>query len=123
MPVKAANDDPEKARRFRDAHFRISMVYTLARYLLCDASDAETRCGNAISRALKHFDSYRGPAMKALAVRNPAQCLSPNLRGARVRQPMPSNVPDNAEQTRHEAQKLRRRRCCAAGTRTRSGGS
>src|SRR3954467_6960895 len=65
MPVSAANDDPEKARRFRDAalpHF--DDVYTLARYLLRNPSDAEDAVQECYLRALKHFDSYRGPAMK-----------------------------------------------------------
>jgi len=42
MPLNAANDDPEKARRFRDAALpHLDDVYTLARYLLRDAADAE----------------------------------------------------------------------------------
>jgi RNA polymerase sigma factor (sigma-70 family) len=65
MPVKAANDDPDKARRFRDAALpHLDDVYTLARYLLRDASDAEDAVQECYLRALKHFDSYRGPAMK-----------------------------------------------------------
>src|SRR5471032_1536476 len=65
MPVNAANDDPEKARRFRDAALpHLDAVYTLARYLLRDAADAEDAVQECYLRALKHFDSYRGPAMK-----------------------------------------------------------
>jgi len=65
MPVNAANDDPEKARRFRDAALPyLDDVYTLARYLLRDAADAEDAVQECYLRALKHFDSYRGPAMK-----------------------------------------------------------
>ena len=65
MPVKAANDDPEKARRFRDAALpHLDDVYTLARYLLRDAADAEDAVQECYLRALRHFDSYRGPAMK-----------------------------------------------------------
>jgi RNA polymerase sigma factor (sigma-70 family) len=65
MPVNAANDDPEKARRFRDAALpHLDEVYTLARYLLRDAADAEDAVQECYLRALKHFDSYRGPAMK-----------------------------------------------------------
>ena len=65
MPVNAANDDPEKARRFRDAALpHLDDVYTLARYLLRDATDAEDAVQECFLRALKHFDSYRGPAMK-----------------------------------------------------------
>jgi RNA polymerase sigma factor (sigma-70 family) len=65
MPVNAANDDPEKARRFRDAALpHLDDVYTLARYLLRDATDAEDAVQECYLRALKHFDAYRGPAMK-----------------------------------------------------------
>jgi RNA polymerase sigma-70 factor, ECF subfamily len=65
MPINAANDDPEKARRFRDAALpHLDAAYTLARYLLRDAADAEDAVQECYLRALKHFDSYRGPAMK-----------------------------------------------------------
>jgi RNA polymerase sigma factor (sigma-70 family) len=65
MPVSAANDDPEKARRFRDAALPyLDDAYTLARYLLRDATDAEDAVQECYLRAFKHFDSYRGPAMK-----------------------------------------------------------
>src|ERR1700753_2049267 len=64
MPIQA-NDDVEKARRFRDAALPyLDDVYTLARHLLHDASDAEDAVQECYLRALKHFDSYRGPAMK-----------------------------------------------------------
>src|SRR2546421_7459676 len=65
MPVSAANDDPEKARRFRDAALpHLDDAYTLARYLLRDATDAEDAVQECYLRAFKHFESYRGPAMK-----------------------------------------------------------
>jgi RNA polymerase sigma-70 factor (ECF subfamily) len=65
MPVSAANDDPEKARRFRDAALpHLDDAYTLARYLLRDATDAEDAVQECYLRALRHFDSYRGPAIK-----------------------------------------------------------
>ncbi len=65
MPVNAANDDPDKARRFREAALPyLDDVYTLARYLLRDAADAEDAVQECYLRALKHFDTYRGPAMK-----------------------------------------------------------
>src|SRR5205085_2260079 len=39
MPVNAAKDDPEKARRFREAALpHLDDVYPLARYLLRDAA-------------------------------------------------------------------------------------
>ncbi|PSO18453.1 RNA polymerase subunit sigma [Bradyrhizobium sp. MOS003] len=63
--MSAASDDPDKARRFREAALpHLDDVYTFARYLLRDASDAEDAVQECYLRALKHFDSYRGPAMK-----------------------------------------------------------
>jgi RNA polymerase sigma-70 factor, ECF subfamily len=73
-PAKAArhsmtsggrDDDAERARRFRDAALpHLDAVYTLARYLLRDAGDAEDAVQECYLRALKHFDSYRGPQVK-----------------------------------------------------------
>src|SRR6266568_2574161 len=65
MPVNSSDDNPEKARRFRDAALpHLDDVYTLARYLLRDVADAEDAVQECYLRALRHFDSYRGPAMK-----------------------------------------------------------
>src|SRR5215470_20151741 len=65
MPANTTQDDPERARRFREAALPyLDDVYTLARYLLRDASDAEDAVQECYLRALKHFDTYRGPALK-----------------------------------------------------------
>ncbi|MBS0532066.1 MAG: sigma-70 family RNA polymerase sigma factor [Proteobacteria bacterium] len=65
MQFGSSSDDQVRAQRFRDAALPyLDDVYTLARYLLRDASDAEDAVQECYLRALKHFDSYRGPAMK-----------------------------------------------------------
>src|SRR6476660_3613265 len=65
MPIKASSEDPEMARRFREAALPyLDDAYTLARYLLRNAADAEDAVQECYLRAFKHFDSYRGPAMK-----------------------------------------------------------
>jgi RNA polymerase sigma-70 factor, ECF subfamily len=60
-----SDDNHDKARRFRDAAMPyLDDVYTLARYLLRDSADAEDAAQECYLRALRHFDTYRGPAMK-----------------------------------------------------------
>ncbi|HEU5257870.1 MAG TPA: sigma-70 family RNA polymerase sigma factor [Vicinamibacterales bacterium] len=55
----------DKARRFRDAALPyLDDVYTLARYLLRDTRDAEDAVQECYLRALRHFDTFRGPAIK-----------------------------------------------------------
>jgi RNA polymerase sigma-70 factor, ECF subfamily len=57
--------DQERMRRFRDAALpHLDDAFTLARYLLRNPSDAEDAVQECYLRALRHFDSYRGPAMK-----------------------------------------------------------
>ena len=76
--------DPERARRFRDAALpHLDEVYTLARYLLRNAADADDAVQECYLRALRHFDTFRGGGDSALAVRDSAQCLQRGLRAAR----------------------------------------
>src|SRR5215813_1431227 len=65
--IAGNGSDPyqDKARRFRDAALPyLDDVYTLARYLLRDSGDAEDAVQECYLRALRHFDTFRGPAIK-----------------------------------------------------------
>jgi RNA polymerase sigma-70 factor (ECF subfamily) len=65
MPANRWGEDDERTRRFREAALPcLDDVYTLARYLLRDVDAAEDAVQECYLRALKHFDSYRGPAIK-----------------------------------------------------------
>ena len=57
--------DPGRARRFREAALpHLDEVYTLARYLLRNAADADDAVQECYLRALRHFDTFRGGAMR-----------------------------------------------------------
>jgi RNA polymerase sigma-70 factor (ECF subfamily) len=65
MAAGVDSHDPDKARRFRDAALpHLDEVYTLARYLLHSPADAEDAVQECYLRALRHFDGFRGPAIK-----------------------------------------------------------
>jgi len=84
------NVDGDRARRFRDAALpHLDDVFTLARYLMRNAADAEDAVQECYLRALRHFDSYRGPAMKPwlLAILKNV-CVAEFAR--RSRQPVPA---------------------------------
>src|SRR5262245_25643521 len=58
-------DHTDKPRRFRDAALpHLDDVYTLARYLLRNAADAEDAAQECYLRALRHFDTFRGTDIK-----------------------------------------------------------
>jgi RNA polymerase sigma-70 factor, ECF subfamily len=99
-PVSTSNEDPDKARRFREAALpHLDDVYTLARYLLRDASDAEDAVQECYLRALKHFHTYRGPAMKPwlfAILRN--VCRAEYARRASAPSTTLDDTPERAEQ-------------------------
>ena len=94
-------DDPDRTRRFRELALPyLDDVYTLARYLLRDASDAEDAVQECYLRALKHFDGYRGPAMKPwlfAILRN--VCHAEYARRASAAVPSLDELPEPAQQT------------------------
>jgi RNA polymerase sigma-70 factor (ECF subfamily) len=100
-PVSTSNEDPDKARRFREAALPyLDDVYTLARYLLRDAGDAEDAVQECYLRALKHFHTYRGPAMKPwlfAILRN--VCRAEYARRASAPSTTLDDTPESAEQT------------------------
>jgi RNA polymerase sigma-70 factor (ECF subfamily) len=64
-PMKVDVHDPERARRFRAAALpHLDEVYTLARYLLRNTADADDAVQECYLRALKHFDTFRGGAIR-----------------------------------------------------------
>jgi len=98
--VSTSNEDRDKARRFREAALPyLDDVYTLARYLLRDASDAEDAVQECYLRALKHFHTYRGPAMKPwlfAILRN--VCRAEFARRASAPSTTLDDTPESAEQ-------------------------
>jgi len=65
MTVASRSEDADRARRFRDAALpHLDEVYTLARYLLRSAADADDAVQECYLRALRHFDGFRGQAVK-----------------------------------------------------------
>ena len=109
MPTSSSNDDGDRARRFREAALpHLDDVYTLARYLLRDPADAEDAVQECYLRALKHFDGYRGPAMKPwlfAILRNVCRAEYAR-RAASPATGVIEDIPESAEQAPlwHEAQ-------------------
>ena len=65
MAAGVEAEDADKARRFRDAALpHLDDVYTLARYLLRSAADADDAVQECYLRAFRHFDGFRGQAAK-----------------------------------------------------------
>ncbi|HEY6257324.1 MAG TPA: sigma-70 family RNA polymerase sigma factor [Xanthobacteraceae bacterium] len=65
MAARVDSMEAERARRFRDAALpHLDDVYTLARYLLRSAADADDAVQECYLRAFRHFDGFRGQATK-----------------------------------------------------------
>ena len=116
-----ANGDDGRAQRFRAAALpHLDDAYALARYLLRDVADAEDAVQECYLRAFRHFDTFRGEAIKPwlLAIlRN--VCHASYAGSARLVYgenednvvPMwreETETPEQALQRRHSADTLRR---------------
>jgi RNA polymerase sigma-70 factor (ECF subfamily) len=65
MVAGVGSDDLDKAGRFRAAALpHLDDLYTLARYLLHNAADADDAVQECYLRAFRHFEGLRGPAIK-----------------------------------------------------------
>jgi len=65
MAAGVDSAEADRARRFRDAALpHLDSVYTLARYLLRDPTDADDAVQECYLRALRHFDTLRGQDVK-----------------------------------------------------------
>jgi RNA polymerase sigma-70 factor (ECF subfamily) len=63
--VMAGGGEADRARRFRDAALpHLDDVYTLARYLLRNAADADDAVQECYLRAFRYFDGFHGQAIK-----------------------------------------------------------
>ena len=108
MEGNGSDPHQDKARRFRDAALPyLDDVYTLARYLLRNTGDAEDAVQECYLRALRHFDTFRGPAIKPwlfAILRN--VCRAEFARRASSPTSPIDDAPDTAEQTPlwHETQ-------------------
>jgi RNA polymerase sigma-70 factor (ECF subfamily) len=63
--AKSGDVGVDRAQRFRAAALPyLDDVYTLARYLMRDATDAEDAAQECLLRAFRHFETFRGGPIK-----------------------------------------------------------
>ena len=65
MPLDMLNDNADKARLFRETAIpHLDDLYTVARYLMRNASDADDAVQEAYLRAYRHFHTFNGNAIR-----------------------------------------------------------
>jgi hypothetical protein len=75
-PTETTDEDSARSRRFREAALpHLDAVYTLARYLLRDPSDADDAGAGMLSPGAAPFRYAPMPGRQAVAPRYPAQRL------------------------------------------------
>ena len=111
----------DRARRFRDAALpHLDDAYTLARYLLRDAADAEDAVQECYLRAFRHFDSYRGGAIKPwlfAILRNVCRAEYARRAGIVVGLGDEADEPDGIAPLWHEAPETPEAHTCGAAIR------
>ena len=73
----SVDGEADRARRFREAAFPhlYDEVYTLARYLMRDAADADDAVPGMLSSRVASFRQLSRSGRKAVAARDPEKCL------------------------------------------------
>lgn len=85
----------ERARRFREVALPcLDEAYTLAQYLMRNRTDAEDAVQECYLRALRHFDSWRGGAIKPWLFAILRNVCYAEL-GHRHRREMPADLADD----------------------------
>jgi DNA-directed RNA polymerase specialized sigma24 family protein len=109
--------DADKAQRFRDAALpNLDSLYTFARYLLRSADDAEDAVQECYLRAFRHYDGFRGGAIKPwlMAILQNV-CRAEFARRASNPLTTPRRQPPIASCRSGRSGKIRRRQRCRCG--------
>jgi len=121
MPVKVSDNDPDRARRFRDAALPyLDDVLYAGALSLARRLRRRGRGAGMLLRALKAFRQLSRAGDEAVAVCDPAQCLPRRVRSAwPTHRPAMSGFAHSAEQVRSGRRRRKRRkpRSCGAGRR------
>lgn len=120
--TSAGDREDSRAGRFRALALpHLDEVYTLARYLLGHAADAEDATQECFLRALRHFDTYRGPEIRPWlfailrnvchGLRRPKLEMTADVEEDENAAPLwreAADTPEGAVLRRHDAETVRR---------------